>query len=658
MSNKDPLVIVGNGPVGMCAAQELLRRFPKQPLVIYGEEEHQPYNRVRLSTWLAGEVPLSDLIQPLKRPFGSSVDLRFGYRVESIDRNSHTITDSGGNTERYFKLIIATGSEPFRPAIDGVQLDSVYSLRDLNDATALMARRIRSRHTVVIGGGLLGLESARAMQPSNTNVTVIEHTDRLLTKQLDPAASGLLLEKMQALGLQVVLRAGVSEILGDTTVSGIKLTNGETLACDTLILATGIRPRIELARSAKLAFGRGITVNDAMQTSDPDIYAIGECAEHRGQLYGLVAPGFEQAAVAAASIAGQEGNYQGSVAASRLKVLGTTVFSMGPMGDEARTTDGRAYTYTNQQDGSYRKIVVRRHRLVGALGIGEWPETVRLQSSIAAGERFYPWQIARFLLQGNLFSTQRQGSVRRWPDSAIVCQCTGVNKGKIGQAMAQGACSLAQMQVATGASTVCGSCKPLVLDLLGGQQRLTRVNWSKGLLLTSTVSLLLAIAILFLPVISYTKSVQASLLPSMDAPVHWDLLWRNGWVKQLTGYSILAFFAIGLLISLRKRLPSWLSLGRFDTWRFAHAGLGSLAVLVLVSHTGLRLGHGLNLWLMVCVTGLLLVGALSSLVVACEHRLKPGLSATLKRYFLWSHILLFWPVPVLLAWHIFKGYWF
>ncbi len=656
--HQNPFVIVGNGPVGMRVAQELLRRLPDHPLVIYGEEEYEPYNRVRLSTWLAGEVALGDLVQPLRRPFGSSVDLRFGYRVEAINRESRTVTDSSGVTQPYSKLLLATGSEPFRPAITGVQLDGVFCLRDLDDATALMARRVRSRHTVVIGGGLLGLETARAMQRGNTVVTVIEHTDRLLARQLDVTASGLLQEKMRALQLQVVLQAGVAEICGDNNVTGIKLTSGKSLECDTVILATGIRPRIDLARSAQLAFGRGITVSDTMQTSDPDIYAIGECAEHRGDLYGLVAPGFEQAGVAAASIAGQQGNYTGSVAASRLKVLETSVFSMGPMGDEARSSDGRIYTYTNKKEGIYRKIVVRQHRLVGALGIGDWAETVRLQSSIAAGERFYPWQIARFLLSANLWSSQVHGSARRWPDSAIVCQCTGVNKGNIGRAMSQGACSLSQIQVSTGASTVCGSCKPLVLELLGGRQRLTKVAWSKGLIATSTLSLLLAFAILFLPVISYTHSVQASLLPSMQSPVHWDLLWRDGWVKRLTGFTILALFAVGLLISMRKRLPAWLHLGRFDTWRFAHAGLGSLAVLVLVSHTGLRMGHGLNFWLMICVAGLLVVGALSSAVVACEHRLQPGLASTLKRYFVWTHILLFWPVPVLLGWHIFKGYWY
>lgn len=658
MNSDDPIVIVGSGPVGMRVAHEILGRLPDRSVVVYGDETHEPYNRVRLSTWLAGEVKLVELAQPLKRPFGSSVDLRFGYEVCSIDRAAQSITDSAGTIQPYSKLILATGSKPHIPEIPGVELDGVFTLRDMDDALALMARRVRSHHTVVLGGGLLGLEAARGMQPGNTRVTVIEHSDRLLARQLDPEASTLLQERMDELGLHVLVNDGVAVIQGEQRVSGVTLHSGDTLDCDTIIVATGIRPRISLAQRAKLSYGRGISVDDAMRTSDPAIYAVGECVEHRGNVYGLVAPGFEQASVAAADIAGQEGRYSGSVAASRLKVLGTTVFSLGPMGEDARITDGKRYTYRDSKKGLYRTILIKQHRLHGALGIGEWAETVRLQPAIASRAAVFPWQVLRFSLSGKLWSDADSTHTSTWADSTTVCQCNGVSKGRICDAISRGAVSLEQVASTTGASTVCGSCKPLVIDLLGSDQKLDPDGWYKGLLAAATLSLVLTLAFLFAPVISYATSVQISLLTVADTPIHWDELWRNRLIKQVTGFSILGIFVIGLLISLRKRLPRLISVGRYDTWRFAHVVLGSLTALVLVAHTGFRMGHGLNFWLMTCFVGLLVVGTISSIVVGIQHRLSAPMAAHLRSYSIWAHILIFWPVPALLVWHVIKGYWY
>ncbi|MFK8081016.1 MAG: FAD-dependent oxidoreductase [Granulosicoccus sp.] len=658
MNTTQPIVIVGSGPVGMRVAHELLNRLPRQSVIVYGDEKHEPYNRVRLSTWLAGDVKLAELAQPLKRPFGSKVDLRFGYEVRSIDRAAQTINDSAGTVQPYSRLILATGSKPYIPDIPGIGLDGVFTLRDMDDALALMARRARSHHTVVLGGGLLGLEAARGMQPGNTRVTVIEHSNRLLARQLDPEASTLLQARMVELGLHVLVNEGVAAIQGEQRVSGVKLHSGGTIDCDSIILATGIRPQIALAQQAKLSYGRGITVDDAMRTSDPAIYAVGECVEHRGNIYGLVAPGFEQASVAAANIAGLEGCYKGSVAASRLKVLGTTVFSLGPMGDEARNTDGKRYTYRDSKRDLYRTILVKQHRLHGALGMGEWAETVRLQPAIASKAFVFPWQVLRFCISGKLWTDADSKNTRIWADSATICQCNGVNKGRICEVINRGAITLEQVASKTGASTVCGSCKPLVVDLLGNGQKLKPTGWYRGLVAAATLSLLLTLAFLFAPVISYATSVQINLLTMADTSFHWDELWRNKLVKQVTGFSILVIFAIGLLISVRKRLPRLIRFGCYDTWRFAHVVLGALALLVLIAHTGFRMGHGLNFWLMTCFIGLLVVGTVSSIVVGTQHRLSASRAMQLRRFSIWAHILIFWPVPALLAWHVLKGYWY
>ena len=191
------------------------------------------------------------------------------------------------------------------PDIPGIEREGVYTLRNLNDALNLMARRARSHHTIVIGGGLLGLETARGMQPMNTRVTIVEHSDRLMASQLDERSGKLLRENIESMGFDVIISDGIKEVIGTPRVSGVLLNSGRVINCDTVVVATGIRPHIELARQAGLAYGRGITVDDRMRSSHPDIYAVGECAEHRGNVYGLVAPGYEQAGVAASDITGQ-----------------------------------------------------------------------------------------------------------------------------------------------------------------------------------------------------------------------------------------------------------------------------------------------------------------------------------------------------------------
>lgn len=645
-----PIVIVGNGPAGMRAAREILDRLPDQAVVIYGDEPYEAYNRVRLSSWLAGEVGWQELAQPLGAAGHSRAEERIGYRVTAIDREQRCVVDSTGRVQPYRKLILSTGSKPFMPHIAGIELDGVYTFRDLDDTNRLIARQARSHHTVVIGGGLLGLEAARGMQRGGTTVTVLEHADRLLGRQLDETASARLQETVEALGIEVIVGDAVTQIGGRGRVEQLTLRSGLILRCDTLVVAAGIRPNIALARDAGLAFGRGIQVDDQMRSSDPDIYAIGECAEHRGQVYGLVAPALEHAAVAAADLAGIDSHYPGSVAASRLKVVGTQVFSMGPMGAGEHPGYGSAYTYAEPPAGVYRKILVRRHRLIGAIGIGDWNETVRLQTMIGRSERIWPWQILRFVRSGQIWPAQESEGVAAWPAGAIVCQCTGVTRGSISEAIACGACDAEAVTRATGASSVCGSCKPLLSNLLGNQQPVEPAPLHRSLLVSAVVALLASLAIFLAPAIPYPDSVQVTW--------RWDELWRDSLIKQVTGFTVLGLFAIGLLVSPRKRMRKLQKAGSFDAWRLAHVLLGVLAIIGLFVHTGLRMGHGLNLALMTTFGLMLLAGTLTTAVIAWGHRLDMALVQRLRRQSLWLHLLLFWPVPVLLAWHVTKTYWY
>lgn len=641
-----PIVIVGAGPVGIRTAQELLRRHTDLPVVIYGEEPSEPYNRVRLSSYLIGEIDWQSLTRDLTFPASANIDARFGCAVVAIDRQNRCIRDAGGALQPYSKLVLATGSRPHVPDIPGIRLPGVYTFRNVRDAQTLLARRVRSRRTVVLGGGLLGLEAARAMQRYNTEICVIEHYSRLMMRQLDDAAADYLLANLKALGIEVMLGDGIKRVNGDTAVTGVTLRNDRIVACDTLLVATGISPNIELARAAGLHVGRGIRVNDAMQTSDADIFAVGECAEHRGRIYGIVAPGLEQAAVAAHSVAGGSAGYRGSTVATRLKVLDLPVFSMGPISAEEVPNLARATVYRTPR--LYRKLVTHRGRLIGAIAVGACPEINRLQEAVMRQRRVWPWQHLRFRRSGLLWPPEELSSVVDWPATTTVCNCTGVTRGRLSEALATGCCTIEALAARTGASTVCGSCRPLLAELIGTPPIAEAARGWRVLLGTGVVALLAAAAMALPLNVPYASSAQATW--------QWDMLWRDALWKQLSGYTVLGLSALLLLMSLRKRLPMF-RLGDFPIWRIAHAVIGSLAVAVLAVHTGGRLGANLNFLLIALFLGVVAAGAAAGGIVALEHRLGTGASR-LRRAWQWTHILLFWPIPVLLTLHVFKTYYF
>lgn len=641
-----PIVVVGTGPVGIRVVEELLKREPTAHILVYGDEPGEPYNRVRLSSLLSGEINLPGILNPLRLPDDHRVVQHQDCEVVAIDRARRVITDRTGTTQHYSKLVLATGSRPRIPVIEGIDKQGIFTFRNLDDAQQLMARR--SRRAVVVGGGLLGLEAARGLQRYYTEVFVIEHANRLMAQQLDEGAAELLRERMLALHVRVVLSDSVKRVLGDASVAGVELRSGRDIPCDTLVVATGIRPNIELARDAGLSVGRGIRVNDQMQTSDPHIYAVGECAEHRDQVYGLVAPGLEQAGVAAHCIHGGESRYPGSQAATRLKVAGVKVFSIGCTGEGEVTSLLRTLVFRGADSRGYRKLLLRRNRVVGAIAYGDWPEINRVQEAVQHTRYIWPWQQRRFLKTGRLWPEQAAADVADWPAGAVVCQCTNVTRGTLSQAIQAGHGSVEALCAHTGASSVCGSCKPLVAELAGAQEVAAEPG-SRTLLWTAIVTLVAALAFLLSPAIPFPDSVQV--------PLRWDLLWRDSLLKQISGFTLLGIGALVSIISLRKRLTRF-SFGAFAGWRLVHVLLGTLAVITLIGHTGLRLGYNLNLLLMLDFLALLLVGAAASGVIGLQQILPRARARRTREVSLWLHILLLWPLPALLGFHIFKTYWF
>ena len=645
-ASERPVVVVGSGPAGHRVVQAVCAQAPGRAIVWYGEEPWSPYNRIKLSSLLVGEVRWEALTVPTVLP--AAVTTRFGCRIARIDRAAGEVIDDQGVRQAYGALVLATGSRPHLPDIPGIDLPGVFTFRDLNDAQRLQARTVRSRVTVVIGGGLLGLEAARAMRRYHTRVIVIEHADRLMPRQLDAEGAAWLAQSVHGAGIETRVSAAVKGIEGGREVSGVLLRGGEVIACDTVIVATGIRPNIELALRAGLPVGRGIKIEDDTRTADPRIHAVGECAEHRGEVYGLVAPGLEQAAVAANRICGGDAVYTGSVAATRLKVMGCAVFSIGEVERRGPADTARASAFADPDGDGYRRVLIRQGRIVGAQAVGPWAEMSRVQEAVRSGRRVLPWQRLRFARIGQLWPDADAGDVRLWPAEATVCHCTGVTRGQLAGALARGCASVAAMGADTGAGSVCGSCRPLLAELADAGA-LPAVRGWRALVGLGAVALLLALAYL-LTAIPFPDTAELAW--------RWDVIWRDSVWKQATGYTALGAMALLAVIGLRKRWPRLAALWDFAGWRVVHGLLGALLVAVMWVHTGGRLGVRLDALMSAMAVLAILSGAAIALVVSRQQDLPPARVRRLQRGATWVHILALWPLPVLLGVHILKAYYF
>lgn len=638
-----PIVVVGAGPVGVRVTAELLRRCPGRDIVLYGEEDAEPYDRVQLSSLLMGDVPEERLFDGMRLPETVRLVRRLGVRVTAIDREQRVIRDSRGGAQRYGTLVLATGSAPHVPDLPGIALPGVFRFRDWRDAQLLCARRLRSRCTVVLGGGLLGLEAARAMRRFHTEVVVVEHNPQLMARQLDSVAGEALRRHVEALGIRVVLGVAVKRVCGSCEVEAVELRSGRRIACDTIILATGIRSSVGLALQSGITVGRGIRVDDQLRTSDPHIHAVGECAEHRGVVHGLVGPGLEQTAVAAGVIAGDDVRYAGSIAATSLKVAGLPVFSVGCLADNDVPPDGRRRS-SRQPGGSVTSLVTHRGRLIGACGVGTLAEYQALREAVVQRRLLNPLRLLRFPASGRLWPERADEDIAAWPASAVVCNCARVTRGALSQAIAAGCQSLEALGASTRAATACGSCRPLVLRLLASGKPVPAVRGAPLLAAAAALALVVALAALL-----------GWNLPDPDSATAPRAFWRNATFKQVSGFFLVAAVLLSLLITWRKRARRNAP-GDAAAWRVVHVCLAVLAGITLLAHTGGRIGANLNLALSLTFLAALVLGALSALAVAREHR---GVAAVqVRRRMTWIHLLVTWPLPALLVAHIVKAYFF
>ncbi len=398
--NNLPIIIIGTGPVGIKLVHELVARQPSVTIKIFGGEEQQPYSRENLSRLLAGDVAKESLFSTNEIKPSKNIETYLNNLIVNIDPKKSEVTDSKGDVHSYQKLVFAVGSFPRRMNIPGADLKNVFTFRNMEDAELLKSRQISSRRTVVIGGGLVGIDTAYAMNQHNTQVTVIESSPRLMSQLLDDHASIYLRLFLDDLGVDVRNETDVMRIEGDTKVKQVVLDDGEIILCDTVIISIGITPNIKLAESIGLKVNRGIVVNDYLQTSTENIYAIGECTEHRNRIYGIVQPGFDQATVLANNITGIKEKYTGTVTASELGVVAYPILSIGDNGEGA--TDNKEYRYRDIKKMTYRKLVLNHGHLQGVVAAGHWKNSKDYIEMVESKQHVWPWQAKKFMRTGDL----------------------------------------------------------------------------------------------------------------------------------------------------------------------------------------------------------------------------------------------------------------
>ncbi|KSW22592.1 MULTISPECIES: nitrite reductase large subunit NirB [unclassified Pseudomonas] len=465
------LVLIGNGMAGIRTLEELLKIAPDlYEITVFGAEPHPNYNRILLSPVLAGEQTFEDIVlNDLNWYADNGIRLLLDRKVVKIDRRLRKVYAADGSEAEYDRLVIATGSNPFILPVPGNRLEGVIGYRDIADTQAMIDTAKSHSHAVVIGGGLLGLEAANGLKQRGMDVTVVHLADWLLERQLDRTAGKLLQSALEARGIRFRLNTVTDELVdnGDGRVCAVQFKDGDVVAADLVVMAAGIRPNTELAEKSGIPCNRGILVNDTLQTYDPRIYAIGECASHRGIAYGLVAPLFEQAKVCANHLA-QFGfaSYKGSVVSTKLKVTGIDLFSAGDfMGGEGTET----ITLSDPIGGVYKKLVIKDDVLVGACLYGDTADggwyfrQIRENHNVA--------QIRDHLMFGESSlgdaGHQGQSSAASMPDSAEVCGCNGVCKGTIVKAIQEnGLFSVDEVKKHTKAASSCGSCAGLVEQIL------------------------------------------------------------------------------------------------------------------------------------------------------------------------------------------------
>ena len=472
IDTRDHLVVVGNGMAGARFVEEVLERGGGDHfrITVLGDEPHGNYNRIMLSPVLAGEEHEDDIVLNSHDWYADNgVVLRAGVRADKIDTAAKVVHAADGTATPYDHLVLATGSYSFVPPMKGVRaedgglLPGVYGFRTIDETRAMLAATGTCRRAVVMGGGLLGLEAARALQGHGLHVELVHAAPYLMNVQLDPEAGAILKKSVESLGITVHLDVFATEVIGGDRVRGVGLADGRQIEADLLVVAAGVRPNTDIGVRSGLEVERGIVVDDQLRTDDPDVYAIGECAQHRGEVYGLVAPAWEHAKVLADLLTGTDpgAEYHGSRTATKLKVAGVDVAVMGINTPER--DDDEVLVISEPRRGVHLSVVIRDDKLVGATLLGD---TRKVAFLTQAFDRGAPLPEERIRLLVDLSDGAEEVGVAEMPAESQVCNCNGVSKSDICGAVSGGCSSVGEVMDRTRAGKGCGSCRSLVEQIV------------------------------------------------------------------------------------------------------------------------------------------------------------------------------------------------
>ncbi|MEH7176761.1 nitrite reductase large subunit NirB [Neobacillus vireti] len=457
------LVMIGNGMAGVRTIEEILKLAPNHfEITIFGQEPHPNYNRIKLSNILQGEASFEEIIMnPVDWYKENNIQLFTDEAVTKIDVEAKRVVSDRGREVEYDELIIATGSNSFILPIPGADKFGVTGFRDIKDCEMMINSAREYKKAIVIGGGLLGLEAARGLLNLGMKVDVVHLMPSLMERQLDPIASSLLKAELESQGMNFLMEKETVEIIGDERVAGLRFKDGTFARADLVVMAIGIKSNTIVAKESGIYVNRGIVVNDYMETNVPNVYAVGECAEHREIVYGLVAPLYEQGKVLAEKICGIETTpYKGSVTGTQLKVAGVDLYSAGEIFEDGTTKSIMVY---NEYEGIYKRVLVRNNIIVGIVLYGDTKDSTRLFRLLSKKEDITGISI----FESQCSAEGSSGDIASMPNDELVCGCNGVTKGAIVEAIkAQGLTTLDQVSHCTNAGRSCGRCKPMVNDIL------------------------------------------------------------------------------------------------------------------------------------------------------------------------------------------------
>ena len=463
------LVVIGNGMAGMRTVEELLKLEPeKYQITVFGEEPYGNYNSIMLSPVLADEKTIDGIMLNEEQWYSDNdIILHKGCKVTEIDRINKVVRADNGTEAAYDRLLIATGSTSFMLPLPGADKQGVIGFRDIADVDTMIDAAKNYKKAVVIGGGLLGLEAANGLMKQGMDVTVVHLLDSLMERQLDKPASAMLLNSLEERGMKFLMEYATEALLGDQRVTGLKFKNGETIEADLVVMAVGIKANFDLAKQSGLHCERGLVVNDTLQTFDPNIYAVGECVQHRGFTYGLVAPLFEMAKVAANHLAEMGiARYEGSVTSTLLKVTGIDLFSAGDFSGGEGTEE---LVLHDAASGTYKKLVLQDNRVIGVVLYGDTVDGTWYFQLLKEGTDVSDFRKSILFGQAHLGDSGHgdEDRVALLPDNAEICGCNGVSKCDIVNAITDKKLfTLDDVRAHTKASSSCGSCTGLVESVL------------------------------------------------------------------------------------------------------------------------------------------------------------------------------------------------